>query len=100
MSIDIVGGMIVGACVKSVSDSLNWDEDFDHNKWAEELGMTIFSESFDCDFDEKVMGFPVRDIDPLSQEFHKWQLDVKVNAENFFELTGVKAKLIGMQDVY
>ena len=96
MGIDYSGGMIIGAAAEDISYD---DEQFEEYEFLEEHDMTSYSLWYDSDTDGQVWGFPVSDVDILSDEFDDWVSMVKRKAQEFEKITGVKAKLIGMQDI-
>lgn len=112
MGIDYDGGMIVGADAEEVSGVIcfefegesvfgtedNYFEDF--YEWYEDNGMSTYSLWYDCGLEGQVVGFTVNDVDPLADEFETWISSVKEKAVKFKELTGVEAKLIGMQNIW
>ncbi len=112
MGIDISGGMIVGANAADVKSSVYREDDDvelygtngnlfeEFYEWWEEVGMSVYSSHYDCAEDYQIVGFEVKDISVLSDDFDEWVEDVKIKAEGFYKLTGIKPKLIGMQDVY
>ena len=110
MGIDISGGMIVGANCSEVEAGL-YDEDkevyliegeeFEElYEWYEDKGMRTYSFHYDACSDSQILGYTVNDIDPLHEDFDIWLKDVKCKAEEFHRLTGLKAELIGMQNVW
>lgn len=110
MGVDISGGMIVGANCETVEANL-YDEDKECYvvggeeygelyEWYEEGGMETYSFHYDADSGSQILGYTVKDIDPLSEDWSVWVKDVVEYAEEFYELTGVKAELIGMQNVW
>lgn len=114
MGIDIEGGMIVGAPVDDIALPMFEDEDGDEfytdkngehtdnlNDWFYSYNMTTYSMWYDAGSRGQVAGFPVPDVDPLDEdEFGSWIDLVRSLAEQFEDITGTKAKLIGMQDVW
>lgn len=112
MGADISGGMIVGAKASHVEGSVtieiddctmygntsNYHEGF--YEWYESEGMETYSLYYDADTSEQIVGYPVKDVDPLSEEFDSWSKDVIKKAEKFYEMTGIKAELISMQNVW
>lgn len=112
MGIDISGGMIVGANCSEVESAVtfedsdcelygtegNYYEEF--YEWYEEQDMVTHSYYYDAGSDSQILGFTVNDVDPLSPEFDTWIKDVKDKAHKFYRLTGIKAELIGMQNVW
>ena len=110
MGIDISGGMIVGAVCSEV-EAVFYDEDKEAYlvedgefeelyEWYEEKGMRTYSFYYDACSGSQILGYTLNDIDPLHEDFNTWLKDVKCKAEEFYRLTGVKAKLIGMQNVW
>lgn len=112
MGIDISGGMIVGANAAEVETAVtvaqddcemfgtegNYYEEF--YQWYEGVGMEIYSFYYDADARSQVVGFTVADVEPLSENFDKWVSEVRTMAQDFEDMTGVKASLIGMQNVW
>lgn len=112
MGIDITGGMIIGAKASDVSAAV-WMEDDDCElygtegnyfeefyEWYEEVDMRTYSYHYDASEDYQIVGFTVKDIEPLSDGFEEWVADVKAKAAKFKELTGIEPELIGMQHVW
>lgn len=97
MGIDYSGGMIVGVSAEDISYD---DEQLEEYEFCEVHDMTSYSLWYDSDTDGQVWGFPVRDINILSDEFEGWVSMVKLKAQEFEKITGAKAKLIGMQNIY
>ena len=97
MGIDIEGGMIVGEEANLIDVPEGCDDEF--YEWAENVGMDSYAEHYDADEDYKVYGFPVKDV-AVDDMCGEWIEDVKKKADTFFKLTGVKARLIGMQNVW
>lgn len=98
MGVDYSGGMIVGCS----PDEISYDEEEFECGWeyAEEHDMSCYSLWYDADESGQVWGFTVDDVTVLSDEFDDWVSMVKLKAEEFEEITGVKARLIGMQNIY
>ena len=98
MSTYISGGMIVGAH----GSELKVPEDFDGslNEWIEVNGMDIMSQRYDSGGDDDYYGFRVENT-PVFDLFSEsnWMYNVKKFAAEFYEITGVRASLIGCQDV-
>ncbi|AGH31968.1 hypothetical protein VPIG_00111 [Vibrio phage PWH3a-P1] len=112
MGIDISGGMIVGANCSEVEAAVTFEDDDcelfgtegnyyeEFYEWYEAQGLETYSYHYDASSDNQILGFTVSDVDPLSPEFSDWVEDTKDKAHKFYQLTGIKAELIGMQDVY
>lgn len=97
MSIDISGGMILGAPIKGIK--LFKDSDIDVGDWLYEHKMEHMSPYYDCEREYWIIGFGIEDV--LVEDMdQKWLDNIKSQAEKFEKLTGVKAKLIGMQNVF
>ena len=98
MGIDISGGMIVG----SEAENISYDEEQYEEVWefADAHNLSCYSKWYDAGSEGQVLGFTVDDVDPLSPEFESWVKDVKDKAHKFYQLTGIKAELIGMQNVW
>lgn len=63
--------------------------------------MEYMSYRYDSDPEERVLGYMIDNVDPLDKKaFTKWCLSIQRKARRFYKLTGIKAELIGMQDVY
>lgn len=63
--------------------------------------MSMYSMWYNAVAGGQVAGFPVPNVAPLDeQEFTSWIDLVRSLAEQFEDITGTKAKLIGMQDVW
>lgn len=112
MAIDISGGMIIGANASKVKSQVekldddcemfgvdgNYHEEF--YDWYESEDMETFSFNYDADESSQVLGFTVKDVSPLSEEFDEWIKDVRSKSVKFKELTGIEPELIGMQNVW
>lgn len=96
MGVNYSGGMIVGAPAGGISYD---EEQFEEYEFLEEHGMESYSLWYDSDASGQVWGFPVEDVDILSKEFDDWVSMVKRKAKQFEDITGVKAQLIGMQNI-
>jgi len=100
MGIDYSGGMIIGEIGSKLGMPENPDEeDLEFHEWAEENGMDRMSLHYDADDDYCYYGFEVDDI-PVEDIDSGWLDLVKAKAKKFEELTGVKAKLIGTQNIW
>jgi|TARA_A100001391_G_scaffold33224_2_gene17981 hypothetical protein len=98
MGVDYSGGMIVGRSAKDIPYD---EEEFECGwEYAEEHGMDCYSLWYDADEAGQVWGFTVKDVVVLSDEFDDWVSMVKRKAEEFEEITGTKAQLIGMQNIW
>lgn len=103
MGIDYEGGMVVG----EVGSELDYDklselsevEDDPGYFLVEEKGMENMSLWFDADFENTIYGFAVADIE-VEKLDQAWIDDIKEKARVFKEITGVKARLIGTQNIY
>ena len=93
MSINIDSGMIVGEEVSK----LGLSKDIDIGDWAYKNNIKIMSPWFDSSPDDWSIGFEVNDV--IVDEMADWMEDIKAKAKKFEELTGTKAKLIGMANV-
>lgn len=105
MGMDINGGIIVGACGEDLEVPEDYvseytpDEDLLLDEWAEEVGLDYFSERYDADDDERVYGFILKN-GWKEEELDEFLSIVRQKMAEFKELSGVEAKLFGMQDVY
>ena len=97
MGIDYSGGMIVGEIGSKLSEPDEYEDGF--NEWAEENELESMSQYYDCDQEDKYYGFRVDNVE-VEKIDGEWLDDVKQKAEKFEKLTGVKAKLIGTQDIW
>jgi hypothetical protein len=96
MGIDYDGGMIVGAG----GDVIPAPDDKDLYDWlVEDHEMDSMNGHFDCGNEDRVFGYAVPDI-PVDEIDGEWLDDVKKKAAKFEEITGIKAELIGMQDIW
>jgi hypothetical protein len=96
MGIDISGGMLVG---ESGSNFEIPDEIEDVREWADENGMEVMCEYFDADFEDSYFGFEVEEV-LVSEINDSWIAKINELADKFERLTGLKARLIGTQDIY
>jgi len=98
MGIDIDGRMILGAPV----DEIYFDEDeseFDDvYEWGDDNDMIYLSSHYDCDSDDQFMGFGIEDVDIA--DIDEWLINLKKLSVKFKELTGIDAKLVGMENVW
>ena len=96
MGIDYSGGMIVG----EEFGKINIPEDYEGEgyEWVEDVGLERFSPWYDAEVEYCVVGFSVSDVS-VDEITGEWLSIVQRKARKFYELTGVKAKLIGMQDI-
>lgn len=98
MGVDISGGMIVGANASEIDYDT---EEFECGEYyREHHGMKSYSLHYDACESSQIWGFSVEDVEIDSDEFDEWCISVKLKAKKFEEITGVKASLIGSQDVW
>ena len=97
MGIDYGGGMIVG----NHGSQIDCPEDVDcmHEWLCEDNGMQDMSEHYDADYCATYFGYEVKNID-VGKIDEKWVEEVKRLGEQFTAVTGVKAKLIGTQNIW
>ena len=97
MGIDIDGGMIVGAN----GSELKVPEDYDGGiyDWLDDNQMETMSEHYDADISSRYVGFMVDDVE-VSNISGEWIANVLILSEKFEKITGLKAKLIGTQNVW
>ena len=98
MGIDYDGNMIVGEKVSKCSFPDDMDE-CEILDWINDNDMWDMSPWFDCDLDERTIGFKVDNI-PVEEMNEIWLNGIREKANKFEELTGVKARLIGMQNIW
>jgi len=98
MGIDISGRMILGAPADEVCFDEDESEFDDIYEWADENDMIYMSENYDCGSDEQFVGFGIEDVE--IDEIDEWVVNVKKLSVKFKELTGIDAKLVGMQNVW
>ena len=96
MGINIEGGLIVGNEFEKMWRASCMDTG-DFIDFCEDHEIVSMSPHYHADIDVCVYGFKLDDV--YVDEIDKWVLDVKEKAKLFEELTGAKAKLIGMQNV-
>lgn len=109
MGIDINGGMIVGAhaddlgvpedFVSEYIDEYNPDSQVTLDEWAEEVGLSYYSLWYDAGYDGRVYGFTLKDCWSRF-EIQKMMCEVERLMDEFEKITGVEAKLYGMQNVW
>jgi len=100
MRMNIKGGMIIGGLAAEievlvpteVEDNISLDE------YMEDNGLDRMDLHYDCGDDSRYYGFRINDI-LVSDINGDWLDKIKVKAAEFEDLTGLKAKLIGCQDV-
>lgn len=97
MGMDIGGGMIVGAWAEEISEPDDYEDEF--CEWAEGEGLDCYSMYYDATEEGQFCGFTVDDVDTKDLNL-EWLDKVKQLGTKFEELTGVPAKLVGMQDVW
>lgn len=100
MGIDISGKMIVGAYAKNFdfSEKYEQDEDFEVDERYEEQEFDYCSPWFDAGGEEWFVGYEVEDVDMV--DFDEWVKKVKELSTKFEEKTGIKPRLVGMQNVF
>ncbi len=94
---DISGGMIVGESGGLLEVPDNFDGEF--YEWAENEGLDCMPEHYDASPSRCYYGFTVPDI-PVDEITSDWVSQIKKLAQEFERITGVKARLIGTQDVW
>lgn len=94
MGIDIDGGMIVGEYANKMD--LQCEDLYD--LLVEIHGMSCMSPWFDCGSDEYFFGYIVDDINVRDLDT-QWLIEITRMAIKFEDMTGVPARLVGMQDV-
>lgn len=98
MGISYSGGMIVGCNADNIGYD---DEEFEYDyEFCESHDLDSYSLWYDAATEGQVWGFTVKDVTVLSDEFDDWVNMVKRKAQEFEEITGEKAMLIGMQNIY
>lgn len=103
MGIDYDGGMVVGELGSELDyeklSELSEVEDDPQYFLVEQKGMESMSLWFDADFENTIYGFGVEDIE-VEKIDQAWIDDLKEKARVFEEITGVKARLIGTQNIW
>lgn len=105
MGIDINGGMIVGASGSELSvpegfvSEYNPDEEVSLHEWAEEVGLDYYSMWYDAEGEGRVYGFIIKQNWPRF-ELGKLTAEAERLMDEFEKITGVEAKLYGMQNVW
>lgn len=106
MGIDIAGGLIVGLPAKEVEIpeehlTVNGDS-MEECQYFSEV-MDYMSPYYDSDPEDWVVGFKISNgpecWDRWGMEFEYWLDDLDELADKFYEITGKKPRLIGMQHV-
>ena len=112
MGVDISGGMILGGSASEVEGAVTFEDDGvemygtqgnyyeEFYEWYEGEDMSCYSMWYDACSEGQIIGYKIKDINPLSDEFNNWLEDVKTKAEKFKQLTGLEPELIGMQNVW
>ncbi len=114
MGIYYSGGMIVGCNAAKVEDVVCFEGDGEQDlygtsvddcfdefyEWYEHHDMETMSSNYDAGTDNQIVGYKVKDIEPLSPEFDTWLANVQEKARLFKELTGCDAQLIGTQNIW
>jgi hypothetical protein len=98
MGISYGGGMLVG-CEGLPPEPDDWDED-ESEEWYEHLeglGIESYSQYYDADYCDCYFGFPVGNC--LVENIDQWIVMVKDLAKEFEDITGVKAELVGTQNI-
>lgn len=98
MGIDISGGMFVGAHYNDIEFDEDNEEGLEFYEWAEEQGLDKFSPGYDAPSERCYFGFAISDV-KVSDMDEEWLANIKRVADEFKEITGADAWLIGMQDV-
>ena len=95
MGIDTDGGMIVG----EIGSKLTAPEGQEFYEWAEDNGLERMALWYDADVSNCYYGYTVDDV-LIDDMDGKWLEEIHGLANKFEDLTGVKPKLIGTQDVW
>lgn len=98
MGINMKGGMIVG----NHASGFEYPDEYESfNEFCEYNHLDTMSECYDAGQDGQYFGFRVIDI-PVNEIYEDggWLNDVRDKAKKFEKLTGLKAELIGTQDVW
>ena len=96
MGIDIDGGMIVGDDLTDLS--LNVQERV--LELIDNREMDYLSPYYDSDREDWTVGYRQPDVMIVDDTIVGWLVKVSEDADRFEEITGTKAKLIGMQHVW
>ena len=94
MGITIRGMMVVGETGDNLVGVYEGFENLD-----EEYEMECCPEYYDADPENCVYGFKVDNVE-VEDMNEAWRLHIKNLADEFYDITGVKARLIGCQIVY
>ena len=115
MGVDYDGGMLVGCHGSDFSVSEDYPEhylseivldegesleDVENYEILEGLGLARYGEHYDASIEHSNIGFSVPNITINDPKFLEWQEEVLKLSIKFEEITGVKAKLIGCQDIW
>lgn len=98
MGIDISGGMFVGAHYDDIEFDEDNEEGLNFGDWVEEQGLDIYSPWYDAEYECCYFGFAITRA-KVSDMNEEWLANIKRIADEFKEITGADAWLIGMQDV-
>ena len=102
MGIDVDGGMLVGChgsdfavcddCPKEYFEGVDFSC-LSTGELLDILGLELYADHYDADYDDGYIGFPVVNVPILCEEFNDWIENVKIKAAKFEEITGVGAEL-------
>lgn len=105
MGVDVDGGMIVGRHMTDIEISEEVLDKFGGDQYdylLEKCEMDHMSPYFDSDPDEWTVGYKIRSVecwDRHGMEFREWLDELEELSDKFYEDTGVRPHLIGMQHV-
>jgi hypothetical protein len=101
MGIDINGGMFIGGLLSDINKTIAVPDDYenDSSEYLFDNKMDSWSPYYDADQEDCYYGFSIKDVrvDKIEGD---WLNRAKELSVKFEEITGCKAMLIGMQDVY
>jgi len=102
MGIDYDGGMIVGIHAENIDEKLyGEDTEFkgDLYEWVEHNGLEAYAPYYDCPMEERTIGYCPTNFVPLG-DVDEWSKEVKLLFIKLENLTDIKPKLIGMQNIW
>jgi len=98
MGIEYQGFMLIGEKMSNISIFIN-QKNFDWDKWIEENNFEMADPYFDCDMEDRYIGFKIEDI-PIKDINNEWLDNLKLLGKKFEELTDTSPKLIGILNIF
>ena len=99
MGIDIDGVLLIGCPVVDLTIPEEYDGDtfgYVYHLYNE-YEIREVSPYYDCDVEERMVGFKLKQGDKTLEEFFK---EIKAQSEKFKEITGIEPTLMGLANVW